>query len=353
MASQTTQNMPAELLQRRALKRLSGQDSISYLERLHAKLNQLSSVLARQGDGFVVPYVNILLETLGALKLKYQLPDEQKINFSLTIDPRDCGFPSYKDFYAIRADQKRADSELAGLQERADIIELVRQAILTGQPPEKYQHLLMKHNFYTILKGRNLFKDNHLNEPKRGGVQDNRVDFTLNFSCLERTTALPVLYQTWLRQDSTDVPLDERMKPEIESLFYQASSGIENPLVLVSTLDTLIDQIHPKLIYKYTIGPYYDQLTQNPPEIQDLLNGFQDASILCFSLERVSSIGTRKRKNSLLRQFTNRVVEKEYFGPIEKFTNVLTDFRIAQRIRDRGMNRAKVYAVTEAGEASL
>lgn len=352
----TKQEDSQVLLQRKELKRLKSDEVGPYLTRLSSGINQLSRILTREKDSFIFPYLSIIRDTLECLQLKHLLTGRNQLDFSLTIDPNDAGFPAFKDLYLLVKDKEIADETLKKIPPRGEIIKNIKEAIFRGDPSEKYQTLLMKYNFFRKVLETNLLKDYHLNEPKGGGEEGNRVDYTLEWNCIERMSSIPVFYRLWLRQDKNDIPLDVKSKPELENIIYMSTTGIDDLKTIISCMDQLIGPIHPKLIYKYYIGPYYDSLTNNTPELSELFKGVENPSLLKFRVERVASVGTRKKSTGIIKKWFGTELEKEYYGGVDKSdVRMIVPFRIAQKLKNKDEygNSCKVYGVTEGGEVTI
>ena len=107
------------------LRRLTPEQIIPYFTKLSSRLSQLSEIATREQDEFVTDYINVVKNTLDCLFLKHQLGGEDKVDFSLTIDPSDSGFPTPKDFYLLEKDKEKAKQILGILPSRENIIEEV------------------------------------------------------------------------------------------------------------------------------------------------------------------------------------------------------------------------------------
>lgn len=339
------------------LRRLQPEEVNPYITRLVSRLGQLSQIMTRDGDEFVAPYISVIQETLNCLLLKHSISVRNQMDFSLTIDPQDSGFPSFKDFYLLGKDRAIAEASLANFPSREKIIDCIRDAILRGDSPANPQDSLVKFDYFTNLTNANLLRDYYLSEPIVGGEEDGRRDYVLQWSCFERVSNLPVFYRLWLSQDSGDKPLDERFKPGLENIIYTTVAGLNDLRTVISCMDQAIESIHPKLIYKYVIGPYYDCLTENSPEIKKLFEGVEDPSMLKLRVQRVASVGTRRRSSQTWKKWLGIDVEKEYYGEVDDYdSRMIVPVRIRQKLprdRDEYNRECKVYGVTDGGDISL
>src|SRR3989344_3071850 len=113
------------------IKRLDHSQTQPYLGRLHERLLHLRTVLGReQKDACIIPYLNIVITSIAGLQAKHVLNGQDQIDFSLTIDPTNSGFPTFKDFYLLEKTQEQAASALQQLPSRPQIIESIADAVL-------------------------------------------------------------------------------------------------------------------------------------------------------------------------------------------------------------------------------
>jgi hypothetical protein len=177
------------------LKRLEPDEIRPYLGGLNRRLTELSTILAGEGHDFVSRYIAIVQETVHCLQLKHELEGEDRLDFSLTIDPSDSGFPTVRDFYFLEKDRVKAEPALSALPPREEIIETIRDQVLRGRPPTNGQVLLKRHNYYTKVKETNLLREYYLDNPKYAGQEGRKRFYILEWSCIERGSNVPVFYR--------------------------------------------------------------------------------------------------------------------------------------------------------------
>ncbi|MDP1695163.1 MAG: hypothetical protein Q8L34_06515, partial [Candidatus Woesearchaeota archaeon] len=111
-----TDSYTAELWKRTTeenVKRIEQPQTQPYLSRLHERLLQLRTVLQReQKDSCILPYLDIVVNSISCLQAKHTFEGQDQVDFSLTIDPSNSGFPTFKDFYLLEKTQERADASL-------------------------------------------------------------------------------------------------------------------------------------------------------------------------------------------------------------------------------------------------
>ena len=337
------------------IRTLNDSEITPYLSRLKLRLSQLSSILKREGDEFITPYFSILINSIECLLLKHALKGQDKIDFSLTIAPIDSGFPTAKDFYLIERNKAEAASFLQALPKRDEIIELIRNAVLRGDSPANSQIILRRYNLYSRLSESEVLKGYHLNEPKFIREENGRRFYTLEWSCIERGSNLPVFYRMYLTQDRRFPRLDEMANSRLNTVIYQTQWGTDLGLtdlrVFALHVDREIEEVHPKLVEKYKIGPYHDILTTNSRQLQRILEETDEPSVLKFSVEKVASERVQEYGN-WWDKFRGKKTEREIFGPLDSEVRIIVPFRVKQELgnNDEYGKPCKVYCVTKGGE---
>ena len=87
------------------LKQIPEEEVHHYLGSLEKQLQNLANILAKEKDRIAIPYVQSLSDTITCLDLKHSLVGQDKISFSLTIAPTNCGFPTVTDLYLLQEDK--------------------------------------------------------------------------------------------------------------------------------------------------------------------------------------------------------------------------------------------------------
>lgn len=347
-----TQNSPLEgrLPPGRQLKVIENGNAVPYLQRLNARLGQLSTIFEREETDYILPFMNVLRRTVELLQLKHQLIGNNKIDFDLTLFSNDSGFPSERDLFSLQKNKDEADAILGSTLSRDEIIDRIRKAILNGVSVEAYQNMLRRYNFFNGLANTDmLFKGYHYETPKFVKAEGKRRFYNVDWFCLERATRLPVFYRMCLEQDRNATPLEDCPNPRLETVVYQTQMGFHNSGTFARTIDNEVDEVHPKLIEKYTIGPFYDTITDNSPEMRRLIDS--DNSILKFSITGVLSERVTQYGN-WIDYLIRRKTERESFSPVFTETKMIVPFKLKQSLgnRDETDHQCKVYGITKGGD---
>jgi hypothetical protein len=332
------------------LKTFPESESLPYLKSLKQRLDNLSEILAREGDEFVTPYINILKDNIDCFELKYQLTGNDKVDFPLTIVPEQSGFPTEKDFFLLEKNKEDADEKLKILPEREEIIGRIRGAILREGSYVNSQIMLKRHNFYSKLSEVRVMSGYHLNEAKFVKKSKGRRLYTMEWTCLERASKLPVLYRLYSAQDEGREPLDKAKNARLETIIYPTQMSSVNLASFAALIDNEIEEIHPKLLERYIIGPFYNSSTENSKKMNDILGKDENSSLMKFTIERVVSERVREYGN-WFEKVIGRKTEREIFGPVDSEEKIITSFRIKQEMsgKDEYGNPCKIYGVTKEG----
>ncbi len=329
-----------------SLKALNQIDSLNYLERLNGRLKNLALIFKNEDDEFIIPHIELLKNSLKGLYLKYQLPFEKKIDFDLMINPNLSGYPTLKDFIALKENKRDADEILGTIPQREEIIEIIRTGIMHGINVDSAQDMLRRLNFFSYLKEYQLFDEDVLPITRFIKKESKREFHVMSWGCVDWLWKVPVFYNMCFQQDSRYGSFDLGKKPVLKGLLLQTKSSHIDLKTLGQQIDSMVEEIHPKFIERFTLGPYYDNVTNNPEEIQRLINDESDPSVMKFIRERVLSERT-KPFGGLLERIMGKKTEREVFSPTYEEMRMVVPFRIKQKLGnfDEKDNPCKVYGV--------
>ncbi|MBI5804101.1 hypothetical protein HY450_02565 [Candidatus Pacearchaeota archaeon] len=331
---------------------LSHEETTPYLERLSTTLDYLAEILKREKNSFVVAYVAIVRNGIDSLRLKHQLHGEDKVDFPLTIISRNSGFPSEKDFYLLEKNKDEAEETLSVLPSKDEIIDRIRHGILNHSSIVTAQTLLHRFNFYSAIAERAPLEAYQVNRPMHRGEKDGENLYVLEWNCIERKTKLPVFYRMCMAQESWRRRLEVGSNPKLETLLYQTQMGFMNVDTFARAVDTQIDEVHPKLIEKYTIGPFHNHITKNNQALNSLLEDAEDPAVLKFTRECVVSERVKDHYVKFFDRLRRKKSVREVFGPVDSETKMIVPFRVKQKLgnQDEYGNPCKVYGITNGGD---
>ncbi len=340
-------------LKQGSFKVIVGDDAPLYLGRLNARLDQLSTLLAREDDNVALPFMQALIRSVELLGLKHQVQGEDKVDFDLTISAKDSGLPTERDLYSLRKNREEATQTLKSLPARKEVISRLRKAILHGIREEPYQNQLRRLNFFKELAGTDFtFAGYHFSAPQALEDEGERRKYNVTWFCIERGTKLPVFYRMCLDQDRSAAPLEKGRNARLETVIYQTVMGPLDIGAFARAVDNEIAEVHPKLVEKYTVGPFYDRLTENSGEMSELLKADDEGTALKFSISRVVSERVTQYGGAWYDYLLGRKTEREVFSRVFCKEGMIVPFRAVQNMKgkDEYRNPCKIYGVTKGGE---
>ncbi len=332
------------------LKTLEQQDSLSYISRLYSRLEDLSLIFKNEEDNFIIPYVELLKNSFKGLYLKYQLPEEKKIDFDLIINPFNSGYPTLKDFIALNENKKKAKENLDSIPKKEDILEIIKSGVMHGIAIDEAQDMLRRYNFYNFIDRNELFDYNASPFTSYIKKEGSRRFYTLSWGNLDWLWKVPVYYHMCFQQDSRNDPFELNKVNVLKGLILQTKNSHVDLNILAQQIDSNVEEIHPKVIERFTLGPYFDGLTKNPEEIHALFNGDAEPSLQKFIRERATS-EREKPYGGLWEKMWGKKTVREVFSVTYSETRMVVPFRIKQKLGnyDEKGNPCKIYGIKNDG----
>ncbi|MDP1694831.1 MAG: hypothetical protein Q8L34_04805, partial [Candidatus Woesearchaeota archaeon] len=227
-----------------------------------------------------------------------------------------------------------------------------------GRSPVHQQILLRRHLLYSQLTAVKTLKEFHFNQPKFVGTdEEQRRKYVVEWSCIERGSNVPVVYRLCLVQANRAPPLEETSHDGLETLAYQTQYGSSNLRQLATHMDRELEDIHPKMLQKFVIGPFYHPLTHNSAALDALIRGEDQNAVLRFNIQSVLSERARKLGKVLgsrkLSQWLGFQTELQLFGPLDDYDQrMLVPFHLKQQLvdKDEEGHPCKIYGVMTGGE---
>lgn len=301
-------------------------------------------------------FLDELLFFFNALKRKFILQHKGINATSLSIDPTESGFPHFTDLWNFKKDHESAAAQLAALPPVEEILKKAVDSIFAGEFPIREQLSYAKHNYFSFIKEKaGIISEFRMNRPELIGRKDGQNLYKLIFYGFDERYNIFHFYSMLLTQDdgSPDLLHHEGKHPfldEIQSYYKQ------DLFRLAHHLDSFDRRVHPKVIMKYTIGPYYSPSTINEEAVDRLIameprNPF----IFKFQASGIVSIKTIK-ESSLFKSFYNNLFgyanSREIFSDKFVYNYMIVPFKLKQFLRDRDEagKPAKIYGLLEGGE---
>lgn len=252
-------------------------------ETITAHLGRVAGVMEAEGDlnrdevKILTRYLAQLTMTFRALGQKYLLVGRDTGRFfgSLSIDARESGFPAAEEIITMASDAQQAARHLADMPSEDDLKrQMVEMIIGDREVPTKLQFALSQRLYYEDLQRGSLFWAR--NDPQAvwtGNLAEDRRTFRIHWAVYDSQINLPVIYMMEVEDTGrTALPKDQRRWPEAQAhLMAQALGGLKL-VTIASGFDEDFDDLHPKRLRRFHVGPMYSSaFTTQPGPISTVL----------------------------------------------------------------------------------
>lgn len=325
------------------------QDIQPYIRGLDGRLEQLRIILEKEGNGFVLPFINRIRNSLRGFSLKYQINGDEHRTLPFTIDASYSGWPTVKDFYILEIDQRNAEINLSTLPQEKEIISSIARVLMHDGSPEKYQNILRIRKFNEFIKSAKILRESKKAHLEKGQQENGKRLYSAEWGGIEFTTQLPVFYRMIFTQNSGSLPLND-LPSQFELALYACLRGVVDVRRAAMEINNAYEDIHPKIVQKVTIGPFHSIETRNNGDLDSLLKGYQGEPVLRLRTDAVASFATRNHVRKGLISFFDRHFTREEYGPIDSVRKMIVPFGMKQRLQGHDeYGPCTIYGVTSDG----
>jgi len=222
----------------------------------------------------VARYLVGLSLTFDALAHKYLFAGRTAMAGKLTFDRVDSGFPVFSELLLMANDAAQADVRLAGMPtEEALKDEMVRFILAEQAVPTQLQFALSQRLYYQELKKGGLFWARNDPEALWLGDLAERRRYLIRWAVYDSRTNLPTVYLMELADSGrVGLPKDERRWPAVQAHLMAQAVGDLKLVTIASGFDKDFDDLHPKRLRRFRIGPMHSQsFTLQTGPIRDVL----------------------------------------------------------------------------------
>ncbi|WP_420863910.1 hypothetical protein [Algirhabdus cladophorae] len=237
-------------------------------ERITGHLGRVAGVMEAEGElskaevKVLTRYLMGLTFTFRALSMKYLMVGRDTGRFfgSLAFDKRASGFPVFSELLNMANDAQQAERHLRNMpsvREYKD--QMVRKIVGDLEIPTKLQYALSQRLYYEeLLKGEMFWAKNDPEAIWLENLGERRRRFLLHWAVYDSQENLPTIYVMEVEDSGrTGLPKDQHRWPEVQShLMAQAVAGLKL-LTIAKGFDEDFDDLHPKRLRRYHIGPMY------------------------------------------------------------------------------------------------
>lgn len=211
-------------------------------------------VLARYGTA--------LAFTFRALSMKYLLTGRDTGRFfgSLSLDTHESGFPVAAELLTMANDAQQAGQHLENMPSGTELKnQMVRSIIGDLELPTKLQFALSQRLYYEeLLRGHLFWAQNDPEAIWTGNISERRRTFMLHWAVYDSQINLPTIYLMEIEDTGKiALPKDQNRWPEVQAHLMAQSMGGLKLLTIAQGFDTDFDDLHPKRLRRFHIGPMY------------------------------------------------------------------------------------------------
>lgn len=251
-------------------------------EAITGHLGRVAGVMEAEGSldrndvKILARYIRGIAYTFKALSMKYLLVGRDTGQFfgSLAIDDSESGFPAFQELLVMANDAQQADQHLENMPSANALKDQMISQIITDKAlPTKLQFALSQRLYYEELARGHLFWARM--DPRIDWVSgfENRRSYRIHWAVYDSQINLPTIYLLELDDSGkTALPKDERRWPEVQRHLMGQSLGALKLLTIARGFDESFDDLHPKRLRRFHIGPMYSHaFTRQTGPIRDVL----------------------------------------------------------------------------------
>ena len=252
-------------------------------ERITGHLGRVAGVMEADGElsktdvKVLTRYLIGLTFTFRALSMKYLFVGRDTGRFfgSLAFDTTASGFPVFSELLNMANDAQQAERHLRNMPSvREYKSQMVRKIVGENEIPTKLQYALSQRLYYEeLLKGQLFWAKNDPEPIWMENMSDGRRRFLVHWAVYDSNENLPTIYLMEVEDTGkTSLPKDQYRWPEVQAHLMAQSVGGLKLLTIAKGFDEDFDDLHPKRLRRYHIGPMYSNaFTQQTGPLQGVL----------------------------------------------------------------------------------
>lgn len=281
-------------------------DHLKQVTKLSKKENLITTAEAK----ILLTYLLGLSYTFTALSYKFLMANRvgEHVGSLLSIDKTDSGFPIYEELLHLAVDASQAKKHLKSLPSQKRLKQDMINHILTEQStPTKLQYALSQRIYYEYLSKSILFLPG--NDPQgiwiSGKKNRDQRSYLIHWAIYDSQTNVPAIYMMELEDTGRKaLPRDEKRWPRVQSHLMAQSMSSLKLLTIARGLDRDFDDLHPKLLRRFSVGPMYShKFTEQRGPLRDVLAEAKGEPgldwVLTWTVESLVSESTTTEKTGM------------------------------------------------------
>lgn len=292
--------------------------------------------LSRTDVRVLTDYLTRLDYTFNALSTKYLLVGKgvSASLGSLTVDKHDSGFPVATELMIMANDAQQVSQHLANMPNADELrAQMIRTIIADCQPPTRLQFAMSLRLYYEEIARGFLFWTQNDPQCEWLDSENDRRQLLIHWAVYDSQVNLPVIYLMEV-EDSGNVVLssDEFRWPGVQAhLMAQSMAGL-TLLTIARGFDADFDDLHPKRLRRYHIGPMYSSsYTEQSGPLRQILEQAasrdEDDWALAWTQEELDSDGTREERSGWFSKVQREIFALDPFNEGEAHTGATRTLR--------------------------
>ncbi|MBY5969933.1 hypothetical protein [Halomonas denitrificans] len=325
--------------------------------------------LSRTDVQVLSDYLTRLDYTFDALSTKYLLAGRGPASRlgSLAVDKQDSGFPVATELMRMANDAQQADRHLANMPSVSELkSRMIRTIIADREVPSQLQFAMSQRLYYEELVKGFLFWIQNDPQCEMLAGSESRRRFLIHWAVYDSQVNLPVIYLMEVEDSGRmSLPKDEFRWPGVQAhLMAQSLAGL-TLLTIARGLDTDFDDLHPKRLRRFHVGPMYSaSYTEQNGPLRDILEqsapGEDDNWALVWTLEELDSEGTREERTGWFSKVERETFALDPFsdgaahtGATRTLRSLIVPqrpFQVLQELSPPGFADVQKFVVSPAGQ---
>ena len=274
-------------------------------------------------------YMDMLLYSIEAMRIKYMYDEEDNMKIDLT----DSGFPNYLEFRYLFNDLSLKDNYLHRLKDVESIKQDFLKSLLKNKPISR-AHLFQAASvvYYTTVEQNYIF-----NRFVQGKIietpKDHPQGYLTSWSFYDVSHNRPFVCYMYFDYDGKNI---EKYKDRIYEVLRTVADR-EMPLdTMAYTIDRRLPDLFPKHLKRLDLGPFHNMFAKDENDItHTILESIANKEIslesyvFALKMDELHSTDTFKEGNF----FSNQVLQK--WGAIERKAYLFAPHRIIQLLYNK------------------
>ncbi|MEO0403799.1 MAG: hypothetical protein AAF193_02910 [Bacteroidota bacterium] len=257
-------------------------------------------------------YLTKLLRSIELLNLNYRFDSRHDVKIDLT----ESSFPNHTELRKMKADHALKDSWMSQsadtLRLKDKLLEHLRTkdeeplVILDALSKKRYFNQLFPPSLFLMFNEGKLLRN--LQKASSG-----RMNYVYSVATYNPPTNRPIIYLFTIEYEGEqgDLESDNRALDQLRRNVEVVTQGARKPYDIMTYLDQELENIYPKVLRKFDIGPLYGKYSKDLQPLTEFYHRNQlgdQAFIIQYEEETVVSSGEEKVKAKWLK--SPRVLQK-------------------------------------------